>query len=79
MMVSRSALPQAVAMANIAASIVVGKLGTAAVSAPELRRAVQADQGSERGAVAVAVVDLRRFAGRPGRARGGRMQHRDIE
>ena len=45
------ALPQAVALANIAASIVVGKLGTAAISAPELRRAVQIDQGSERGVV----------------------------
>ncbi len=46
-----ASLPQAVALANIAASIVVGKLGTAVVSVPELRRAVQQDQGSERGAV----------------------------
>lgn len=45
------ALVEAVALANIAASIVVGKLGTAAISAPELRRAVQIDQGSERGVV----------------------------
>ncbi len=57
-------LPQAVAMANIAASIVVGKLGTATVSAPELRRAVQQEQGSERGAVSqeqlqIAVADAR--------------------
>lgn len=42
-------LPQAVALANLAASIVVGKLGTATVSAPELRRAVQRDQGAGRG------------------------------
>jgi len=42
-------LPQAVALANIAAGIVVGKLGTATISAPELRRAVQAEQGAERG------------------------------
>lgn len=42
-------LPQAVALANIAAGIVVGKLGTATVSAPELRRAIYAEQGSERG------------------------------
>lgn len=42
-------LPNAVALANLAAGIVVGKLGTATVSAPELRRAVKADQGSERG------------------------------
>lgn len=44
-------LPQAVALANIAAGIVVGKLGTATVSGPELRRAVQQEQGSERGVV----------------------------
>ena len=42
-------LPQAVALANLAAGIVVGKLGTAVISAPELRRAVQREQGSERG------------------------------
>jgi len=44
-----SDLPQAVALANLAAGIVVGKLGTATVSGPELRRAIQAEQGSERG------------------------------
>ncbi len=58
------ALPQAVALANTAASIVVGQLGTAAVSAPELRRAIQIDSGSERGALTlgqlqVAVADAR--------------------
>ena len=58
------ALPQAVALANIAAGIVVGKLGTAAISAPELRRAVHQEQGSERGVVSleqllVAVSDAR--------------------
>ena len=42
-------LPQAVALANLAASIVVAKLGTASISAPELRRAVQREEGSERG------------------------------
>ena len=42
-------LPQAVALANLAAGIVVGKLGTACISAPELRRAVQREEGSERG------------------------------
>jgi D-beta-D-heptose 7-phosphate kinase/D-beta-D-heptose 1-phosphate adenosyltransferase len=46
-------LPQAVALANLAAGIVVAKLGTAAISAPELRRAINAEQGSERGAVTV--------------------------
>ena len=44
-------LPEAVAMANIAAGIVVGKLGTATVSMPELRRAIQQEQGFERGVV----------------------------
>jgi D-beta-D-heptose 7-phosphate kinase/D-beta-D-heptose 1-phosphate adenosyltransferase len=51
-------LPQAVGLANIAAGIVVGKLGTAAVSAPELRRAVQQDQGSERGAVTLEQLEV---------------------
>ena len=57
-------LAQGAALANIAAGIVVGKLGTAAVSAPELRRAVQEDQGSGRGVLSleqlqVAVADAR--------------------
>ena len=46
-------LPQAVALANLAAGIVVAKLGTAAISAPELRRAVQREEGSERGVVSL--------------------------
>ena len=50
---SGQALPDAVAMANLAAGIVVGKLGTATVSGPELRRAIQQDQGAERGVVNV--------------------------
>jgi len=45
------ALPQAVALSNLAAGIVVGKLGTAAISAAELRRAVQRESGSELGVV----------------------------
>ncbi len=36
-------------LANLAAGIVIGKLGTAAISAPELRRAVQQTQGAGRG------------------------------
>ena len=36
-----AALPEAVAHANLAAGIVVGKLGTATVSAPELRHALR--------------------------------------
>ncbi|NQD79249.1 bifunctional D-glycero-beta-D-manno-heptose-7-phosphate kinase/D-glycero-beta-D-manno-heptose 1-phosphate adenylyltransferase HldE [Pseudomonas sp. CrR14] len=46
-------LPQAVALANLAAGIVVGKLGTAAISTPELRRAVQREEGSERGVLSL--------------------------
>lgn len=46
-------LPNAVALANLAAGIVVGKLGTAAISAPELRRAVQREEGSERGVLSL--------------------------
>lgn len=44
-------LEVATGLANIAAGIVVGKLGTAAISAPELRRAVNRERGSERGVV----------------------------
>lgn len=44
-------LPEATALANIAAGIVVGKLGTAIVSAAELRRAIIADQGAQSGVV----------------------------
>jgi len=47
------ALPGAVGLANLAAGIVVGKLGTAAISAPELRRAVQREQGYERGVMSL--------------------------
>lgn len=46
-------LPQSVALANLAASLVVAKLGTATVSAPELRRAIQREQGSEKGVMTV--------------------------
>jgi D-beta-D-heptose 7-phosphate kinase/D-beta-D-heptose 1-phosphate adenosyltransferase len=57
-------LPHAVALANLAAGIVVGKLGTAAISAPELRRAIQREEGSERGVLGLeqlvlAVADAR--------------------
>lgn len=44
-------LPEATALANMAAGIVVGKLGTAIVSAAELRHAIIADQGAQRGLV----------------------------
>jgi D-beta-D-heptose 7-phosphate kinase/D-beta-D-heptose 1-phosphate adenosyltransferase len=38
-----------VALANLAGGIVVGKLGTATISGPELRRALLREEGSERG------------------------------
>lgn len=44
-------LPKSVAIANLAAGIVVGKLGTATVNAPELRWAIYAEQGFECGVV----------------------------
>ena len=40
---------EAVALANIAAGLAVAKLGTAAISAPELRREIQRDGGADRG------------------------------
>ena len=57
-------LEDAVTLANIAAGLVVGKLGTAVVSAPELRQAVGQEQGVGRGAMTreqlqVAVDDAR--------------------
>jgi D-beta-D-heptose 7-phosphate kinase/D-beta-D-heptose 1-phosphate adenosyltransferase len=42
-------LPEAVALANIAAGVAVSKVGTVAVSGPELRREVQKDDDSGRG------------------------------
>lgn len=42
-------LPEAMHLANLAAGIVVGKLGTATVSAPELRRVLQGELASGRG------------------------------
>lgn len=44
-------LPEAVALANLAAGIVVGKLGAATVSESELRRAIHIECGAERGIV----------------------------
>jgi D-beta-D-heptose 7-phosphate kinase/D-beta-D-heptose 1-phosphate adenosyltransferase len=44
-------LEQAVALSNIAAGIVVGKLGTATVSAPELAHALRSELGTDRGVV----------------------------
>ncbi len=57
-------LPHSVGLANVAAGIVVGQLGTAAISAPELRRAISVEAGSERGVMTeeqleIAVSDAR--------------------
>ncbi len=46
-------LPQAMTLANLAAGIVVAKLGTATISAPELRRAIQREEGAERGVLSL--------------------------
>ena len=42
-------IADATALANLAAGLVVGKLGTAAISGPELRRAILAEQDSGSG------------------------------
>ncbi|MFT5320360.1 MAG: D-beta-D-heptose 7-phosphate kinase/D-beta-D-heptose 1-phosphate adenosyltransferase [Pseudohongiellaceae bacterium] len=57
-------LPDAVALSNIAAGLAVTRLGTVAISGPELRREVQRDGGSDRGVMsqeqlALAVADAR--------------------
>lgn len=60
-----TSLHEAMALANLAASIVVGKLGTATVSAPELRWAIYSEQGFECGLVSeeqllLALADARK-------------------
>ncbi|MEX2468364.1 MAG: bifunctional D-glycero-beta-D-manno-heptose-7-phosphate kinase/D-glycero-beta-D-manno-heptose 1-phosphate adenylyltransferase HldE [Pseudohongiellaceae bacterium] len=57
-------LADATALANLAAGLVVGKLGTAAISGPELRRALLTEQGTGRGMMsaeqlAIVVEDAR--------------------
>ncbi|MCB1671430.1 MAG: bifunctional D-glycero-beta-D-manno-heptose-7-phosphate kinase/D-glycero-beta-D-manno-heptose 1-phosphate adenylyltransferase HldE [Gammaproteobacteria bacterium] len=57
-------LPEATALANLAAGLVVGKLGTAAISGPELRRAKLREHGTGRGVMTsdqllVAIQDAR--------------------
>ena len=59
-----SGLPEAVALSNIAAGLAVTRVGTVAVSGPELRREVQSDGGSDRGVMtreqlALVVADAR--------------------
>lgn len=50
-LVAGQSLPEAVALANIAAGIVVGKLGAAAVTTPELTQAIRVEQSAQRGVV----------------------------
>ena len=57
-------LPEAVALSNIAAGLAVTRVGTVAVSGPELRREVQSDGGYDRGVMtreqlALVVADAR--------------------
>ena len=57
-------LPRAVALANVAAGIVVGKLGTATVTVPEIRRALHEQDDSLQGVVSeeqlmIAIEDAR--------------------
>ena len=57
-------LKEAVALSNLAASIVVAKLGTACISTPELRRAIQKDTGNGKGIISldqllIAIEDAR--------------------
>lgn len=57
-------LAEATALANLAASLAVGKLGTAAISGPELRRALHNEHASGRGVMSaeqlrIAVEDAR--------------------
>jgi D-beta-D-heptose 7-phosphate kinase/D-beta-D-heptose 1-phosphate adenosyltransferase len=59
-----ASLEDAVALANIAAGLVVAKLGTAVISAPELRRAVHQEGGIGRGVMTeeqllIAIADAR--------------------
>lgn len=65
-----AALPDAVTLANLAAGIVVGKLGTATVSAPELRQALHAGRTVRRGLVDVGQLQVELAAAR---ARGERI------
>ena len=63
-------LPAATALANLAAGMVVGKLGTACVSVPELQRAAQAGQDAGFGAVS---QEQLHFAVGDARSRGERI------
>ena len=61
---------EATALANLAASLAVGKLGTAAISGPELRRALHSDSASGRGVMS---AEQLRSAVEEARAHGERI------
>jgi len=63
-------LAESTALANLAAGLVVGKLGTAAISGPELRRALLEEQGYGRG---VMTSDQLLFAVQDAKAHGERI------
>lgn len=63
-MAAGESMGDATALANLAAGLVVGKLGTAAISGPEMRRAIMQEVDSSRGAMtseqlSIAVQDAR--------------------
>lgn len=63
-MAAGESMADATALANLAAGLVVGKLGTAAISGPELRRAILGELDSSRGVMtseqlSIAVQDAR--------------------
>jgi len=53
-----AALDVGTALANLAAGLAVGKLGTAAISGPELRRAIQREDGTGRGVMTAEQLKL---------------------
>ena len=54
---SQQSLADATRIANLAAGLAVGKLGTAAISGPELRRAVRDEQHSGKGVMSAAQLE----------------------
>lgn len=63
-------LADATAIANLAAGLVVGKLGTAAISGPELRRAIMSEQNSGRGVMSAEQLEI---AAKDAKAHGERI------
>lgn len=54
---NQQSLADATRIANLAAGLAVGKLGTAAISGPELRRAVRDEQNSGKGVMSAAQLE----------------------